>query len=112
MSEIKACPCGQIPKELCIVENNSKWSYVYGNCCDEWFIEFRTHYSQADKELYHKYAREAWNEAPRNRRDNTEIIGEIERFIAKYRIIKQCRSKYVCDELDQLITKLKSEGEG
>ena len=33
------CPCGNVPKELCITSDAGqvgKWAYVRGNCCGMW----------------------------------------------------------------------------
>lgn len=66
MSQLKPCPCGEIPKTLCtaIEGIGSKWGYVCGNCCAEWNVEFRTQY-ETDHDKLIKLATQAWNEANR-----------------------------------------------
>lgn len=61
----KPCPCGQIPDSLGIESHDSKWAYVFGNCCSGWHIEFRTNYTKLDSPECMEYAIEAWNQAPR-----------------------------------------------
>ena len=62
---IAFCPCGIAPSELCVTDagQGGKWANVSGNCCGEWTIEFRAHYSDGDE--LKEYARQAWNDAPR-----------------------------------------------
>lgn len=64
---LAACPCGNIPPSLCIVgeQGSAKWAHVYGMCCGEWLIEFRTNYHALDSAECMALATEAWNEAPR-----------------------------------------------
>ena len=65
MYELAPCPCGEIPDSLCIQEHGQggKYMIVMGNCCNEWLIEFHTHYSSEDE--LRRYARKAWNASPR-----------------------------------------------
>lgn len=65
--ELKPCPCGEIPTRLEITGQGgkSKWANVSGNCCGEWMIEFRTHYTEPDSDKCAELAREAWNSAKR-----------------------------------------------
>ncbi len=70
MSELRPCPCGVTPNNLHIYLDGGKWAWVYGTCCAEWSIEFRTNYS--DGEELQKLARDAWNEAPRSSVNNTK----------------------------------------
>lgn len=67
LKDVKPCPCGQTPKELFITNVNSgtKYAYVYGSCCSQWEVEFRTEYRDADSDECMQLAIEAWNEAPR-----------------------------------------------
>lgn len=65
MSNLKQCPCGETPDGLLIVDNGSKWAFVSGNCCNEWNIEFRTHYHRIDSDECMGLAIEAWNSAKR-----------------------------------------------
>ena len=67
MDDLKPCPCGQTPKNLCIVPSadGSKWAYVYGGCCGDWNIEFRTNYNRLDSDECMKIAIEYWNDAER-----------------------------------------------
>ena len=66
-TELAACPCGKTPNELSIVDGGQggKWAFVYGGCCGEWHIEFRTNYSDFGSQECKRLAREAWNAAPR-----------------------------------------------
>ena len=61
------CPCGKIPEELVIVGSglSSKWANVFGDCCGEWMIEFRSAYNDHDSEECMALATAAWNDAPR-----------------------------------------------
>ena len=67
MSKLKKCPCGKTPTSLGTTDNGrgSKWAYVFGSCCGEWMVEFRTGYEFAESAKYIAYSIEAWNEAPR-----------------------------------------------
>ena len=64
--KLNPCPCGQTPTKLDIIgENQAKWSYVSGNCCGEWSIEFRANYMRMHDLKLIKLAVQAWNDAPR-----------------------------------------------
>jgi len=65
--ELAACPCGKIPPSLCITDagQGSKWANASGNCCNDWYVEFRTQYYALDSAECMALAIEAWNEAPR-----------------------------------------------
>ena len=63
--ECAACPCGEIPERLCIVEQGGKYAMVCGNCCDDWHIEFRTNYHAFGSPELNALALAAWNKAPR-----------------------------------------------
>lgn len=66
MMVLKPCPCGEIPTELGIQPSStSKWAWVYGNCCGEWSIEFRTEYKDTDTDECMDLAIDAWGRAPR-----------------------------------------------
>lgn len=65
MPNLKPCPCGETPKSLRIADNGSKWAYVSGDCCNEWNIEFRTHYHRIETNECMALAVEAWNVAGR-----------------------------------------------
>jgi len=68
MSELKPCPCGRTPKELCVSDagQGGKWANVSAmSCCGCWEVEFRTRYHGLDSGRCMEYAIEAWNEAPR-----------------------------------------------
>lgn len=66
-ADILPCPCGQIPASLVIDREykRSKWANVSAPCCGEWSVEFHTGYKE-DSEL-NEIAREAWNNAPRDK---------------------------------------------
>lgn len=59
------CPCGKIPDKLHITDNDMKWAYVTGSCCDEWSLEFRTDYALVDSQRCMDLAIERWNSAQR-----------------------------------------------
>lgn len=64
MTNLKKCPCGEVPERLVIVEGSTcKYAMVAGGCCNEWHIEFRTGYESGDKLM--ELATAAWNFAPR-----------------------------------------------
>ena len=71
--KLKPCPCGKTPNKLGLNYNGqgSKWAVAYGDCCNEWMIEFRTYYKPLDSDECIKLAEEAWNNAPRA--DNNQI---------------------------------------
>ncbi|MCP4475366.1 MAG: hypothetical protein GY821_12540 [Gammaproteobacteria bacterium] len=63
---IKPCPCGETPKTLCIEQgSSSKWGMVYGTCCSDWNVEFRTKYFDTDTDECMKQAIKQWNLAKR-----------------------------------------------
>jgi len=67
-SDLLCCPCGQTPKNLCIMEGSTfKWRRISGDCCGEWEIETRvtTIGKNANSEHHLKECIEAWNSAPR-----------------------------------------------
>ena len=72
---LAACPCGVVPTLLYIADTNhgGKWAEVYGNCCNEWKIEFRTEYNDIGSEKCMELAKEAWNDAHRSA--NVELTG-------------------------------------
>ncbi len=57
------CPCGETPSELCIQDNaqGGKWALAFGDCCNEWMIEFRAEYHPLDSVDCMSLAIEAWN---------------------------------------------------
>lgn len=63
--KLKRCPCGQIPSKLLITDNGAKWAFAFGDCCNEWHIEFRTQYNPIDSKECMDLAIEEWNRAPR-----------------------------------------------
>lgn len=68
LEPLKPCPCGKTPKKVYVEEGQScKWAMVYGDCCGEWNVEFRTQYLKIGSEELHKFAVEEWNEAPRGK---------------------------------------------
>lgn len=66
MQNLKPCPCGKIPDILLISDNGVKWAYVFGDCCNEWHVEFRTAYNSIESDECMVLAVEAWNLAKRN----------------------------------------------
>ena len=67
MTELKRCPCGEIPERLVLEDANQgrKWAWASGSCCTGWYVEFCTGYHPIDSKECIDYATEAWNEAPR-----------------------------------------------
>ena len=63
--ECAACPCGEIPERLCIVEQGGRWAMVAGACCGDWHVEFRTKYRAIGSPELTALALAAWNAAPR-----------------------------------------------
>lgn len=64
--KLKPCPCGRPIQELIITPGYSdKYSWVSGNCCGEWSIEFRTNYNKYESIELMELAADAWNAAPR-----------------------------------------------
>ena len=67
MSEIKRCPCGQVPSKLITTgHTRPKWAYVNGDCCGAWEVEFRNSYKELNSAASNRLALDAWNEAPRS----------------------------------------------
>jgi len=65
--ELKGCPCGRTPTDVDVDGSfGSKWHLVYGNCCAEWHIQFRTNYHQRTTPENKALAIKAWNDAPRH----------------------------------------------
>ena len=61
------CPCGRIPTRLCLTEaSSSKYAFVCGDCCGEWFIEFNTQYQKLTAEGCKSLGTEAWEAASRS----------------------------------------------
>lgn len=71
MSELKPCPCGEIPESLCTNSGSEsatpKWAYVSGNCCNMWEVEYRTGYADITTDAGMQIAIVAWNAAPRGK---------------------------------------------
>lgn len=64
--KFKKCPCGKNPRDLIITPSvNANWAYVSGSCCDEWGLQFETHFEKFTSDKCREYAEEAWNNAPR-----------------------------------------------
>lgn len=65
--KLAQCPCGRIPDTLIITESGqgAKYAHVYGNCCGEWTIEFRTYYQPLNSDKCMELSIYAWNNAPR-----------------------------------------------
>jgi hypothetical protein len=64
--ELKRCPCGEVPRQISIVDTGSaKYMFAVPSCCSEWMIEFRTNYHHADTSECRALAVEAWNNASR-----------------------------------------------
>lgn len=69
---INPCPCGITPEYLLITEGKEVlYSYVSGNCCNSWYVMFRTKLPGTDAECM-TLATEAWNNTVRK----VEPIGQ------------------------------------
>jgi len=67
LDKIVRCPCGNIPKNITITEGScSKWALASGDCCGEWFVEFRTSYEEITSTKCMEYAVESWNKTKRS----------------------------------------------
>lgn len=63
---LKPCPYGKTPTKLYIsLTETTKYALVYGDCCTEWMLEFRTYYHKPDSKECMKLAIEKWNDGPR-----------------------------------------------
>ena len=83
--ELKTCPCGKTPQELFITDGNQggKYALVYGDCCGEWQIEFRTDYHPIDSHECKKNAMSAWNYARRVSQPQEAIPQELTQEVSK-----------------------------
>ena len=65
------CPCGEIPKRLCIEGDGDrpKWAMVSGICCGYWWVEFRNDWHPLDSEESLRRATKAWTDAPRAKQE-------------------------------------------
>jgi len=68
MSELKRCPCGEIPDQLSVAFNGqgAKWATASGDCCGFWEVEFRTEYESIESDKCNQFAQQAWNDAKRH----------------------------------------------
>ena len=65
---LNPCPCGKTPTKLLIYNTDRvKWQLCAGDCCNDWWVEFRSDYAE-DQELY-DLAYSAWNANPRRKDD-------------------------------------------
>lgn len=63
---LNPCPCGKTPTALHIEPGQScKYSWVCGDCCGEWNVEFRTGYLAEEDPALMEIAIEVWNRATR-----------------------------------------------
>lgn len=67
MIDLAPCPCGETPTKLTITENGQgmKYALASGNCCGEWFVEFRSGYFERDTEECMRRAINGWNSTKR-----------------------------------------------
>lgn len=67
MTVLARFPCGQVPTFLHIDSDHDcpKWARCAGNCCSEWWLEYRNNYNDIDSCEAATLAEKAWNEAPR-----------------------------------------------
>lgn len=67
MSELKKCPCGEIPDSLHIIDTGNRSKYADAMCdkCGEWKIEFRTKSLSLDSKTCEQLANDSWNDATR-----------------------------------------------
>ena len=71
MSELKPCPCGQVPTSLTLnCKPRDKWGWASGHCCSEWWVEFRNQYASDLDEMLANATR-AWNGTPRPTPNNS-----------------------------------------
>ena len=65
MTDVKRCPCGEVPEQLDVEDNGQVGTYALAvpSCCSVWKVEFMTHHRGIPEQFV--LAREAWNEAPR-----------------------------------------------
>ena len=82
MQNLKPCPCGKIPNSLLIADNGVKWAYAFGDCCNEWHIEFRTAYNPIDSDECMSLAVEAWNIANREAAQQSVRLTSLRRGLA------------------------------
>lgn len=66
--ELRACPCGEVPKGLYVelanpTEMGAKMGAASASCCGSWRVEFLNRFAQGEDSL--RLAVAAWNEAPR-----------------------------------------------
>lgn len=107
VSELKACPCGEIPKELIIIEELSgKWINACGDCCSEWSIETRNNYDKGEFKI--KNAVDAWNESPRTPSRN-DVIDECVETLRPF-VIFDCSGKEYTPE--QALESIKKSDNG
>ena len=66
MTDLKPCPCGKTPEKL-EIDGDEFWreSYVQGDCCGEWAIQYHNHCITDKQEENVKRATKAWNSATR-----------------------------------------------
>ena len=70
MENLKPCPCGETPDRLYITEGPTcKYAYVYGSCCGEWNVEFKTKYFKIDTKDCMQLAIKEWNDTTRHRKE-------------------------------------------
>lgn len=67
MSDLKPCPCGEVPERLFIRRMVGDWVLVCGVCCGKWIVGFNPLDNHLDFTSGKAMAdaREAWNNAPR-----------------------------------------------
>lgn len=67
LGELLSCPCGSVPTALNLLGSSQggKWALASGNCCGEWFVEFRTDYHSLDSSDCMSLAVTSWNLSPR-----------------------------------------------
>ena len=64
-SELKPCPCGQVPERLYILEDKVKWNTVQAGCCGDWVLEFRANWLHHKDPECMELAIAEWNRAKR-----------------------------------------------
>jgi len=98
--EILPCPCGQTPKELHSVDNGQggKWAMVYGDCCGEWHVEYRTEYKDLESPEGKEIARVAWNFTPRAK---AAALPEQEPVACE--TLADCTSRYRCEDYQRCL---------
>lgn len=63
MTNLKRCPCGEVPDEIILIMSSldSPWRYAMPSCCKKWNIPFKPSGLLGKQNEVNN----AWNDAPR-----------------------------------------------